>query len=177
LQMGATLVVELVDRLQGTAVDQKQQHAGLVERYRRKVVQPNIHRRDARGIRLSRGHGTLRDDLQGVMGGVRHDPHLVNGGLVRLDMDGQPRWHDVPMMLRRAADGLLSGRQQIASLFVELLGQPGMAQEAGGIGLPGGAGGEIAPPSQRHLSQRPLRHLGGLCGTPRSFSCRAPTHS
>ena len=45
LQAGAAFVVPLVDRLQRTAVDQKRREAGLVESYRREIVQSDVDRR------------------------------------------------------------------------------------------------------------------------------------
>src|SRR5262245_5293799 len=111
--------------------------------------------------------GALIERLHGVMGRMRRDPHLVDGRLAGLAADAQSRGDNVATMLGRVADRLLGGGQQVAPLFVAALGQFGMAQEAGGIGLPGGAGGEIALPASATCRSA---HCATLAGSARYAS-------
>ena len=77
----------------------------------------------------------LIDNLHHIMGAAWHDPHLLDGELASLELDGQARGLDDALAQQRAADGLEGVGQDVAALLVEVFGQARMAEKARGVSL------------------------------------------
>jgi hypothetical protein len=86
----AALVVPLVDRFHRVALNQKRREAGLIGRSRRESVQSNVNAHRARRVHVSGDYEALINDLHGIGGGVRHDPHLVDSRLAGFNANGHP---------------------------------------------------------------------------------------
>ena len=170
LKVGATFIVELVQRLERMTINQKGREAWLVCCYHHQIIDAEIHARDPLRIYISRLYVVLINNLHVVMGGMWHDAHLSDGVKRPLggDANQKARRNDPASVLGMTADGLDSVCEQIASLFVTILWQLGMALKFFGIDFPFSAGGKVTRPGEADLFQHPLRHLGRKCAILRS---------
>jgi len=160
LEFCPALVVILVDGLQGAAINDYRREAGLVCSYRRQIVQTNIYPGAPVRVQVLSPLGQLLvDDLHGVMGFVRHDPHLLNrlsGG----NFDRQARRLHHPPLQASPADRLDRVREQIAPCrFRLVLRQLRASHESRWIFSVGLAGRKEGTPIMIHLAQHPLRYL------------------
>jgi hypothetical protein len=165
LKVGATLIVELVQRLERMTINQKRREAWLICCYHRQIIDAEIHARNPLRIYISQLYRLLIDNLHGVMGSMWHDAHLSDSIKRSLSGDtNQKTRRDNPAVVPgMTADGLDSVGEQVASLFLAILRQLWMASKFLRIDFPFSAGGKVTRPGEADLFQHPLRHFGRKC--------------
>ncbi len=109
LQACSFLVVELVDGLQRSAVNQKRRQVRLVEGDSRQVIHPQVKAGNAVGVSIGGLNRYAVYDFDHIMGLARDDAHLVKGLLLGFNTDFQLRGLEDSFLLEKApADGLVS---------------------------------------------------------------------
>ncbi len=174
--VGALLVVGVIQVLERASVVESGVEAGLVARDGGKLVNPKIDGSDEDGIDTRLFDRVLIDDFDDVARSAWHDAHTIEilPTHLCLDLDAQPRRHDLACLLENPlADSLLVVDQAIATLLFGLVARDlGASRKLFGILFPFLQGPQEGDPVLGDLDQDGIGDLGRE--RPRAFQMLDP---